>query len=223
MGPNYVKPPAKSKVDIRLAANWRISRLRECLKKRDRAGLALFIRERHTERFFQPIAQLGATEGNVPGYGFAMMALCSLLVETLQSYREGLPTTHSGELGTLKNATRVPKEYVIPLTLQVSGRGAFERFFQHFGVQFAPLDGVEFYSNVRNGLLHQAQTKKGWKIGANKGALFSHKTIDRDIFVDRLKQAFDIYLAELGNDNAWNGPLWLNARRKIWWLIRLSK
>jgi hypothetical protein len=223
MGPNDVKPLAKSEVDMRLAADWRISRLRECLKQRDRAGLVLFIRERHTERFFQPIERLGAAQGNLPGYGFAMMALCSLLVETLQSYREGLPTTHSGELRTLKNATKVPKEYVIPPALQVSGREAFERFFQHFGAQFAPLDGEEFYSNVRNGLLHQAQTKKGWKVGTRKGVLFSHKTIDRDIFVDRLKQAFDIYLAELENDTAWNGPLWLNARRKLWWLIRLSK
>jgi hypothetical protein len=67
--------------------------VRAALRTKDRAGLIDFIRQRHTERFFDPIQRLRGAERNQQGYGFAMMALCSLLIETIQSYREGLPTT----------------------------------------------------------------------------------------------------------------------------------
>src|SRR5260370_380850 len=79
--------------DLRLAANWPISKVRRCLRKKDRDGLVQFLRERHDERFFKPIRYLKGAPGNIQGYGFAMMALCALLVETIQSYRDGLPTT----------------------------------------------------------------------------------------------------------------------------------
>src|SRR5437660_610686 len=118
-----MKPKAKIKRDLRLAADWRISRVRTSLRKKDRAGLIEFIRQRHKERFFEPIRQLRTAASNQQGYGFAMMALCSLLIETIQSYRDGLPTTDRGELGRLR-ALRVPAEYAIPPG-QISGTEAF--------------------------------------------------------------------------------------------------
>lgn len=149
------------------------------------------------------------------------MALCSLLVETIQSYRDGLPTTHAGELKRLRNLKSVPKAYQIPVGLQVYGKKVFRRFFRSFRNEFDGLSGTKFYQNVRNGLLHQAQTKGGWKIGRRKTSLCLSKTIDRDMFATRLKLAFDKYLIELDN-SAWDSRLWKHARRKIWWLIRLS-
>src|SRR5690242_18371679 len=77
-------PPAKFKNDLFLATGWRISRVRASLRARDRPGLIEFIRHRHTERFFEPIRQLQIANRNQQGYGFAMMALCSLLIETIQ-------------------------------------------------------------------------------------------------------------------------------------------
>jgi hypothetical protein len=66
--------------------------VRLCLRTQDGSGLIEFIRQRHTERFFKPIQLLGSAAKNDQGYGFAIMALCSLLVEAIQSYRDGLPT-----------------------------------------------------------------------------------------------------------------------------------
>src|SRR5689334_16438417 len=126
-----MKPTAKFRRDLLLAAGWRISRVRISLRTKDRAGLIEFIRQRHRERFFDPIQQLRNAETGQQGYGFAIMALCSLLIETIQSYRDGLPTTDGRELGRLR-ALKVPAEYAIPAGLQVNGTKAFRRFFSRF-------------------------------------------------------------------------------------------
>jgi hypothetical protein len=41
------------------------------------------------------------------------------------------------------------------------------------------------------------------------------------MFAFGLERAFDSYLKELADSN-WQSDLWKNARRKVWWLIRLS-
>src|SRR4051812_44253204 len=127
-----MKPTPKFNRDLLLAADWRISRVRKALRAKDKAGLIEFIRQRHRERFFEPIEKLRDAPGNVQGYGFAMMALCSLLIETIQSYREGLPSTYDAELTRLRRLKNVPADYAIPATLHVRGKEAFERFFMHF-------------------------------------------------------------------------------------------
>lgn len=208
------------KRDLFLAAGWRISRVRASLRTKDRAGLVEFIRQRHRERFFDPIQQLRSAERNQQGYGFAMMALCSLLIETIQSYRDGLPTTDRRELDRLRGL-KVPAPYAIPAGLRVNGTKAFRRFFSRFRNKFDAMSGLKFYKNVRCGLLHQAQTKRGWTIAVNKRSLHEHHSIDRNRFASNLEQAFESYLAELGN-RRWDTAAWRNARRKIWWLIRLS-
>ena len=152
------------KRDPYLAANWRASKVQSCLRRRDKDGLVRFLRERHQERFFRPIGHLKSAPGNMQGYGFAMMALCALLVETIQSYRDGLPTTYDGELRKLRKISRVPPAYKIPLTLQVNGKVTFQRFFRAYRHTFDGLSGARFYRNIRNGLLHQGQTKRGWTL-----------------------------------------------------------
>ncbi len=215
-----MKPIAKFKRDLLLAAGWRVSRVRISLRTKDRAGLIEFIRQRHRERFFDPIQQLRDAERNQHGYGFAMMALCSLLIETIQSYRDGLPTTDGRELVRLR-ALKVPAEYAIPIGLRVNGTKAFRRFFSRFRNEFEGMSGVKFYRNVRCGLLHQAQTKRGWTIALHKPSLHEDKVLDRNRFASRLDAAFESYLVELSN-RQWDTIVWRNARRKIWWLIRLG-
>ena len=78
--------------DILLAKGWPASRVRMCLRSRDRAGLVRFLRERHCERFFEPIRRIAKARGNEQGFGFSVMALCSLLVRqssvTVMAYRQ---------------------------------------------------------------------------------------------------------------------------------------
>src|SRR5258708_20675801 len=136
--------------DLRLAANWPISKVRRCLRKKDRDGLVQFLRERHDERFFKPIRYLKGAPGNIQGYGFTMMALCALLVETIQSYRDGLPTTFAPELNRLRNMPKVPAPYRIPLALQINAKKTFHLSFSAHAPQFSGLTGARFYTTLRN-------------------------------------------------------------------------
>ncbi len=210
--------------DLRLAANWPISKVRRCLRKKDRDGLVQFLRERHDERFFKPIRYLKGAPGNIQGYGFAMMALCALLVETIQSYRDGLPTTFAPELNRLRNMPKVPAPYRILLGLQINAKKTFQGFFRPHARQFSGLSGARFYKNIRNGLLHQGQTKAGWTLSKwGPGVCDAKETvIFRDDFAKQLESAFGDYLAELQR-RGWGHRQWTNAARKIWWLIRLSQ
>jgi len=209
--------------DPLLAQHWPASRVHRCLGRKDTHGLVRFLRERHQERSFKPIKNLKSTRGNMQGYGFAMMALCSLLVETIQSYRDGLPTTSGGELAHFRNLKNVPLPYRIPMGLTAGGEKAFRRFFRSYRSNFPGLGGVRFYRNIRNGLLHQAQTKGGWTLWKRGHCVWDEqqKRIFRDDFTEALEASFKDYLAKL-DKAAWKSKLWTNAARKIWWLIRLS-
>ena len=212
------------KRDPYLAVNWPASKIRSCLRRKDKDSLVRFLRERHQERFFQPIHKLKSAPETMQGYGFAIMALCALLVETIQSYRDGLPTTFSPELVRLRNLSKVPAAYKIPPTLQAKGKTTFQRFFTAFRNNFDGLSGARFYKNIRNGLLHQAQTKAGWTLWKHGTRVWDaqRKRIYRDNFADALEASFQAYLAELQR-RSWKSKLWIRTSRKIWWLVRLSQ
>ena len=197
-----------------LANDWPVSKVVACVRTKSKNDIVQFLRERHEERFFDPIQRLTST-GNKHGYGFAIMALCSLLIETIQCYQYGLPSTNAREL----NALGVPKAE------WKSGREAFNEFFSnptHQGL-FPNVDGDSFYSNIRNGLLHQAQTKDGWKIKTGQPLLWNakDKIIDRDKFSGALRKAFAAYLEELSKSDC-AVEIWVNAIQKICWLVRIS-
>jgi hypothetical protein len=200
--------------EISLASNWPVSKVEDSLKRRAKSEIIEFLRERHEERFFDPIRHLTSSRGK-KGYGFAIMALCSLLIETIQSYRYGLPSTYERDL----------KRLGIPKAAWKNGKDAFKDFFSLPRSQalFARMDGEEFYSNIRNGLLHQAQTKGGWKINTDQPVLCdpAKKSIDRDKFSAALKTSFDEYLEEL-NRHPWTEDIWSKAEQKISWLIKMS-
>lgn len=156
-----------------------------------------------------------------------MMSLWSLLIETIQSFRRGLPTTHGPELARLRElekSEQVPTWAHLPPGMKVNSEGTFKSFFQDFKDEFPGMDGSAFHKNVRCGLLHQAQTKWGWTITASRRQheLVIDEKIQRNLFAKTLQRAFERYLHELG-DGDWDSEAWKNARRKIWWLIRLSR
>ena len=210
--------------DIRLAKKWPASKVRGCLRRKDRAQLVRFLADRHRERFFEPIEYIAKAKGNEQGFGFSVMALCSLLIETIQCYRDGLPTTNGGELGHLRNFKKVPVAYQIPADLAVNGREEFRRFFVRYRGDFPGIMPTAFYRKVRNGILHQGQTKGGWTLRKQGSVVCdpANKIIYRDQFARRLNHCFDAYLKEL-ETHTWDRPIWTNATRKIWWLIRLSR
>lgn len=109
--------------------------------------------------------------------GFAIMALCCLLIETLQEFREGGESTAARIRSFLR-------------------RGSFESAFDKNKVANSFVDGV------RNGILHEAETRR-WTIrredpldgivAPDSGGF----TVNRTAFYDAVRKEFDQYLADL--------------------------
>lgn len=212
-------------IDSELARGWRASRVQSCLDQGKNRQLVDFLRQRFDDRFFEPIKVLRRAPGNTQGYGFAIMSLCSLLVESIQCFRLGLPSTYEGDLRKLHLHNPQP-EFQVPKTEWQKGHEVFVAFFSEpkHKELFPGISGAEFCKNIRNGLLHQAQTKNGWTITTAQKRLYAPKkhAINRNLFAARIEKAFRIYLRELEKAPA-DGPLWKMARRKMWWLVKLSQ
>ncbi len=217
---------------MRLSSSYSDDTVEKLLTSKDTCELVEFLRERHEERYFQPLRLMGNAAGNEAGYGFAMMSLCCLLIETFQCYREGLPTTSGKECKVLLEIEKresVPTEYSlehIPQPQKGAGEAIFKNFFKEQKEFFPKVDGKEFYKSIRCGLLHQALTKNNWRIRKNCATLCdpNGQEIDRDLFAEALIRTFAAYLTELrSKSKSWSDDLWQKAARKIWWLVRISK
>lgn len=145
--------------------------------------------ERFTERYFSPLT----IELHFPDkkkeiqdlkHGFATMAICCLMIETLQSFRNGWSNSRGkSEL-------------------------AFCQFFDQ-NSNFIEFRGQSsnFYKSVRCGILHQGETTKGWRI-RRKGFLFNQetKTINATKFHQQLFISLENYSSDLKNSE-WDSEI----------------
>jgi len=219
--------------DPLLARNWKKTKVLQCHNASERLALVCFLRERYAERFFEPIACLTGAPSSGQGYGFAIMSLCCLLIETIECYRLGWPSSSAKELRDLQNDplnSKVPEShYKLSGSFQnekFSSEVAFKKFFEEpkHKEYFPDVDGAVFYTAIRCGLLHQAQTKGSWLIltsGKQWDDAPSQKSINRNCFSQALKACFDAFLEELERA-AWVEDPWKNAGKKIWWLAQTS-
>lgn len=126
-------------------------------------------RRRIRERFLGPIAELARHDKkeelrNRPGA--AILALDCLLIDTIQSFREGRVST--GELSPAVSFKSFLKS----------------RWFSDFNSD----DRAEFFTYVRNALLHNGETRNDWKIRIDtprlleKNAMTRSRTINRRLF-----------------------------------------
>jgi hypothetical protein len=71
------------------------------------------------------------------------------------------------------------------------------------------------YTNVRCGILHQAETRGGWKI-LRQGPLFDQptRTINATAFHEGLRQILHDYCEGL-KAAPWNSPEWENVRTRM--------
>jgi hypothetical protein len=136
-------------------------------------------------------------EAVVPG--FAILALCCLLAETLQSFRSKteMPKRQEARCPYPDGpCIRVP---------QTSTTDAFKAFLHRpaFGDAFADEQiASSFVNGVRNGILHEAETR-GWVIRRNRpeNQIVAEEgggyALNRTKFYRALKDDFEGYLAEL--------------------------
>ncbi len=224
---------------MQLAPGWSIEKVERAVDSYSTVDLHAFVRARYIALFFEPLSTLETQSfdkkesfrtGNELieywQFGFAITSLCCLLAETLQCYRIGIPSSHRHELKNLHeefiSQFAIYPQYQVPDTEWPSEVGeVFRCFFAQNQALFPGINGEDFYRNIRNGLLHQAQTKHGRRIGIS-GDLWSTDKLNRVKLREQLKTYFDSYLAELKSLER-DTDVWDRARRKIWWLVQLSK
>lgn len=165
---------------------------------------------RMKERFFSCIEALAEADtkpdlGNsssspkthcIPG--FSIMALCCLLIETLQGFQESATSTAQSGQCTYPAGPCVKPS---PDTT-----GQFIKFLRRpaFGAAFAE-DKIakSFVRGIRNGILHEAETRK-WVIWRDRlstlvAPLEDGHALNRTMFSEAVKQEFQSYLRDLRN------------------------
>jgi hypothetical protein len=181
-----------NKSKIKLSSRHTIADYRRMEKHKDRQGISALIELRLRERYVDPLERSPAKNG------FASMALACLLIETLQSFREGRPDTRN------------------------RSRKMFQRHFNENTrlIDFAPVSS-RFYWDVRCGLLHQGEARNGWTIVRFRDErLFdrNRKRIHATRFLRRVHLSLCDYCLDLVSAE-WNSELWEKCRQKMFAII----
>lgn len=171
----------------------RISTYEKWRDAQEKEKIADFIYERHYQRYIKPFEFDDPTYRREFKNGFAIMANCCLLIETLESFYRGWSKSRN-ELNFLKFFTR-------------------EKEFKDFATDDIP---SQFYKHIRCGILHQGETTGGWTINRSSSKLLdkSKLEINAVLFSERLKKALEAYRDELKSSD-WNDQIWENAREKM--------
>lgn len=179
----------------------RISTYEKWRDKKEKIKIADFIYERHYSRYIKPFEYDDEIYKKDYKNGFAIMANCCLLIETIESFRRGWAQSRN-ELNFLKFFTR-------------------ENEFKEFATDDIP---TQFYKHIRCGILHQGETTGGWSINRNSSNLLdkSKPEINAVLFSERLKKALEGYRDEL-KENEWETQIWKNAREKMKSILKNCK
>jgi hypothetical protein len=158
------------------------------------------------DRYIEPVDFLIASEDNKPPYerrfGFTVLAIDCLLVETLGAFIEGLEDTDGISKKTFCTFLRTRKQ---------------------FATEFMTDDlAAKFYEQFRCGILHQAESggdSKVWSVGPLLRVEGNGLTVNRNKFHSYVKVEFQSYLSELRDPQ--NITLRGNFRKKMNFISRV--
>ncbi|MFY9083805.1 hypothetical protein [Aliarcobacter cryaerophilus] len=173
----------------------------DLVAKKNKDELADFIHNRLYSRYIKPFEYNDDTYKKEYKNGFSMMASFCLLIETLQSFKEGLKNTNN------------------------KSRKTFENFFKDNDIfQEFKNQGEEIYYKIRCGILHQGETTGGWKISREKNKVsdFSKKIINANEFMENMNKSLEEYRGKLKKLD-WNDKLWNDFRTKMKQIIKNTK
>ena len=171
--------------DHSLASDVTVSRYRKWEEDKEKKKIAGFVKKRFCERYIEPF------RSNEKKHGFVMMASACLMIESLESFRNGWGKSPNSSL-------------------------AFCQFFDRSEGLVAFRGKVaDFYKHVRCGIMHQGETTGGWRI-LRKGTLFKREilTINATKFLDEVEKSLRVYSDRLASEN-WDHELWKNFRKKM--------
>lgn len=184
----------KKKKQISIA----ISDYQEMIANKDKDYIAEFIFNRLFSRYIRLFSFDNPEYKKKYKNGFSIMANLCLLIETLQSFKNGWG-----------DSDRRSKE-------------AFKQFF-HNNPHFKELKekGSEIYKNVRCGILHQGETTGGWKITRKAEQFYDRKTktLDAVMFAEQMEKCLYDYRKSL-NTEEWDSEIWDNFRTKMRKIIK---
>lgn len=158
------------------------------------------------DRYIEPVDFLIASEENkLPSerrYGFTVLAIDCLLVETLGAFIEGLEDTDGISMKTFRTFLRTRKQFATEFTTDDLAN--------------------KFYEQFRCGILHQAESggdSRVWSVGPLLRVDGNTITVNRNKFHDYLKAEFQSYLTELHDSK--NSSLRNNFRKKMNFISRI--
>ncbi len=176
--------PSRTVGETKLSASVTVDKYKLLEKNEDKAAIADFIVQRFEERYFSPVLNSRSR------HGFTMLAIGCLVIETLESFYQGLEDTDRKS----------------------------KRMFIDFFARDTPLKPfgkvVTFYSDIRCGILHQAEIRGGWRITRSSNAPLLDevgRTINAELFIQGLKDAVSTYVIQFQNDP----QLWENLKIKM--------
>ena len=178
--------------------NITVKKYKKLLEEKNKKEIANFIYNRLYSRYIKPFEFEDETYKKEYKNGFSMMANACLLIETLQSFKEGIGDSnrHSGDL--------------------------FEHFFKdnkNF-MEFKITKNFNFYKKVRCAILHQGETTDGWKINRKKNtSLLQDKNINVNKFMKELEKSLRAYRICLKYEE-WDSEIWDNFRTKMRQIIK---
>ena len=174
----------------------KLSQLQEIIKSKDnkdKATLISVIEHRLSRRFLTVIDAADKKDLS----SFMSMAICCLIIETLECFYQGLEDTKK----------------------RGAGKAVFKSFFEREKNEFQGMaeKSEDFYENVRCGLLHQAETMNGWFLNKN-GKIFEMsegiKIINGSLFFNATKKTIENYL-KLLKEKPFDDELWKFAIKKL--------
>ncbi len=163
--------------DYKLTETVTVGELKKWLSEKDDTAknkMIEFIDHRFTNRYLKHLEKIDS--------GFLIMAICCLTIEALESFIQGRENTKQTGAG-----------------LKV-----FKAFFRREKVNFPGFINIAktFYSDVRCGILHQAETTEAWRIRRD-GELLNEaeRCINSKEFVKALKNSLANYIEDLKNED----------------------
>lgn len=150
-------------------------------------------KERIEYRYLNPIELIEKNE-SFSGEGFTIMTLYCSLIEFLETTLQGVNFRFS------KKKDLNPHEYTL---------GKSKELFVSFLTKRNPFKidkntAELFYTDVRCGLLHEAQTKSNWKIRVDNDKVISKTEtefiINRKIFGKKINQYIELYGKKMKED-----------------------
>jgi len=172
---------------------------KQFLIDKDKKAIADFIYGRLHSRYINPFEEHGST--NPRKNGFSMMANYCLLIETLQSFKNGWGDS------------------------RYKSEEAFKQFFSD-NPDFAELEGkgAVIYRYIRCGILHQGETTEGWRITREGKKLLNEKDrlIDAYIFGQRMTSNLNRYRESL-KASGWDSEKWCKFRVKMEKIVANTK